>query len=125
MKKYLSISLVLFCLFALCACTSPAPAPSSAVPTSSTSPDSQVDALKPYFTGKVLEIYDGTSLLEVTDVGNENFYIGMTVVVNTNVAKCPDFSVGDLLTVSFDGTVTLSLPPRVLNVFQISKSQPN
>ena len=124
MKKYLSIFLVLFCLFALCACksTTPDPVPTTS-PISSTSPDSQVDALKPYFTGKVLEIYDGTSLLEVTDGGNENFYIGMTVVVNTNVAKCPDFAVGDLLTVSFDGTVTLSLPPRVLNVFQISKSE--
>ena len=124
MKRYLSIILAVFCLFALCACTSPAPAPSTD-PTPSTSPEPQMDALQPYFTGKVQEIYDGSSLLEVTDVGNGNFYVGMTVVVNTNISKCPDFSVGDHLTVSFDGTVTLSLPPRVLNVFQISKTQPN
>lgn len=70
----------------------------------------------PYFTGKVLEKFDGSCLMEVTDAGNGVLSAGQQVVVHINAAECPDFATGDSLTVSFDGKMTCSLPPQIVGV---------
>ena len=44
-----------------------------------TSRRSGEDNMNPYFTGKVIEVYDDGCLLEVTDVGNGNFWVGNKV----------------------------------------------
>ena len=105
MKKLLAIMFIIVCLFTLIACNS----------------DDEQDILNPYFTGKVIEIYEKRCLVEVTDTGNGNFTIGDKVVVNTDIKNRPQFDIGDYITISFDGKVALSYPPQVLRVFQISK----
>ena len=106
MKRLLALILLLICaaLFAACSAEDPGS-----------------DILNPYFTGRVIEKYETSCLMEVTDTGNGNFFVGETLVVSTNIDKCPDFAVGDDLTVVFDGKVALSYPAQVLNVYQISK----
>ena len=76
----------------------------------------------PHFTGKVLEKYEATCLLEVTHTGNGQFFVGEKLIVNTNIENCPAYKAGDHLTVVFDGKVALSYPGQVLNVYAIHKS---
>lgn len=76
----------------------------------------------PYFTGKVLEKYEGSCLLEVTDEGNAYMGIGNLVVVRTNIEKCPEYEVGDYLTITFDGRAAQSYPPQIFNVFSVVKA---
>lgn len=78
--------------------------------------DAGYDILEPYFTGTVTEKFDGGCLVKVTDIGNGNFAVGQDVEVHTDVPGCPDYQVGDSLTISFDGKVTCSLPPQVVCV---------
>ena len=91
------------CILALAACT-------------------DVQAESPYFTGKVLEKDEDRCLLEVTDTGNGNFFVGETLFVNTDIPNCPDYEVGDHLTVYFDGKVALSYPGQIFNVSAIRKT---
>ena len=83
--------------------------------------DGGKDILNPYFTGKVLEKYENSCLMEVTDTGNGNFFVGEKVVVRTDIKNCPDYDVGNFLRISFDGKVALSYPAQVLNVYIVSK----
>ena len=83
------------------------------------------DLHNPHFTGKVLEKYETTCLLEVTHTGNGQFFVGEKLIVNTNIENCPAYKAGDHLTVVFDGKVALSYPGQVLNVFQIMKTDSN
>ena len=110
----LAILWIISCLFTLVACNSADNGASRKV---------GEDNMNPYFTGKVTEIYDEGCLLEVTDVGNGNFWVGSKVKVNTDIKDCPDYEVGDLLKITFDGKVTRSLPPQVTCVFSVDKSE--
>lgn len=76
----------------------------------------------PYFTGKVLEKSENRCLVEVTDTGNGNFFVGEILSVNTAISNRPDFEVGDFITVVFDGKVALSYPAQVLSVHEIRKT---
>ena len=76
-----------------------------------------------YFSGKVVEVYEDSCLLEVTDTGNGNFTLNDKIIVNTNIDKCPKYDAGDVLTVSFDGKVALSYPAQVLCVYSITNSK--
>ena len=107
MKRFLSLILILSCICVLVACNSN---------------DGGSDILNPYFTGKVIEMYDKGCLLEVTDIGNDHFAIGDKVQVNTNIANCPEYNVGDFLRISFDGKVAESYPPQITKVFIVSKT---
>lgn len=71
---------------------------------------------EPYFTGKVIEKYDGSCLMEVTDVGSGCLAVGQQVVVHMNIPDCPDYEVGSCLTIAFDGKMTCSLPPQIVGV---------
>ena len=108
MKKHIFIIMIILCLAVMAACTSD---------------DNGKDILNPYFTGEVIEKYEKSCLLKVTDIGNGNFAIGDEVVVTTDISSCPDFEVGDYLTISFDGKVAESYPPQILKVYIISKSE--
>ena len=110
MKKLLLICTVLACLAMLVACNQ--------------SP-TEMDTENPYFTGKVIEIEERGCLMEVTNTGNGNFYVGERIIVNTNVKGCPKYAVGDHLRISFDGKVALSLPGQVLNVYSVVKTDAN
>ena len=110
MKKILLICVAFACLFALAACNQ--------------SP-TELDTENPYFTGKVIEIEARGCLMEVTNTGNGNFYVGERIIVNTNIKDCPKYAVGDHLRISFDGKVALSLPGQVLNVYSVVKTDAN
>jgi hypothetical protein len=47
------------------------------------------DILNPYFTGRVIEKYENNCLLEVTDIGNGNFFVGERLIVTTDISKKP------------------------------------
>ena len=79
------------------------------------------DILDPYFSGKVLEKYETSCLLEITDNGNQSFASGDVVVVNTDVENCPEYTEGDLLTITFDGSIAESYPPQIHKVSMITK----
>ena len=110
MKKILLIGVLLVCFAVLTACNQ--------LPT-------ELDTENPYFTGKVIEIEERGCLMEVTNTGNGNFYVGERIIVNTNIKDCPKYAVGDHLRISFDGKVALSLPGQVLNVFSVVKTDAN
>ena len=116
MKRFLSMLLVLSCFCMLVACNSN----NKDVPK-----DDGRDILNPYFTGKVIEVYENGCLLEVTDIGNGHFTIGDKVQVNTNISTCPKYDVGDFLRISFDGKVAESYPPQITKVFIVSKIDVN
>lgn len=71
------------------------------------------------FTARLLEkTADGSYLMKVTDVGNGNFAIGNEVVVISDMLS--HFNIGDTLNVQFDGKVTMSIPPQVVNVLGVT-----
>lgn len=111
MKKLISILLISACIVAICACQK--------------KPEGPLDTENPYFMGKVLEIEERGCLMEVTNTGNGNFYVGERIIVNTNIEGCPKYKVGDHLRISFDGKVALSLPGQVLNVYSVVKTDAN
>lgn len=110
MKKTAVLLCALLCLSIFCACQAQEETP-------------EFDILNPYFTGKVIEITDNGCLMEVTDMGNTGFAVGEKLIVNTAISGCPEYSVGDHLTISFDGRVALSYPGQILNVFLVSKAE--
>ena len=110
MKRIALICLTLVCMLALGSCKKD---------------EVEIDDTNPYFTGKVIEIEERGCLLEVTNIGNGNFYVGERVIVNTNIKDCPKYAVGDHLRISFDGKVALSLPGQVLNVYSVVKTDAN
>lgn len=107
MKRIFALFLIMISIFGLVACNSNGEGK---------------DILNPYFTGKVLEIYDKSCLVEVSDIGNGHLSVGEEVVVSTDISNCPEFAVGDYLTISFDGKVAESYPPQILKVYLISKA---
>ena len=71
------------------------------------------------FNDEDLEKLEGESyLMEVTDVGNGNFAVGNEVVVNSSMLS--NFQIGDMLNIQFDGKVTMSIPPQVVNVLGVT-----
>ena len=106
MRKLLLLIFVFLCFTSITACKSN---------------NGTTDADTPYFTGKVIELYDKNCFIEVTDTGNGNFETGTTVQVHTNISGCPSFDIGDYLTIYFDGKVAYSYPPQLTNVIKISK----
>lgn len=111
MKKLISVLLIGVCLLAICACKPEAEEP--------------LDTDNPYFTGRVIEMEERGCLMEITHTGNGNFTVGEKIIVNTDIAGCPKFAVGDHLRISFDGKVALSYPGQVLNVFSVTKTDAN
>ena len=109
MRKYVSFLLILTFIFVLSSCDN------------TNEGGMGMDENNPYFVGKVLEIYESSCLLEVSDVGNGHFSEGSLVVVHTNIENSPKYLVGDYLRISFDGRVAQSYPPQIFNVFSITK----
>lgn len=116
MKKIIAVFLTLVCLVSLVACQN------GENENEGNKGNEGNDILNPYFTGKVVEIYDSGCLLEVTDKGNWNFSIGDKVQVNTKIENCPKYSVDDYLRISFDGIVAESYPPQIHGVTIVSKT---
>ena len=102
MKRITVLLLSIVCVLVLVACSGAG--------------DDDFDTSKPFFGGRVIEKYETTCLMEVTDMGNGHFSLGERVVVATNIDRCPDFDAGDYLRISFDGKVAYSYPPQVLSV---------
>lgn len=107
MKKTISLLLVLFCITALMTACQAEP-----------SDGNSVDQY--YFSGKVIETYEKSCLIEVTDTGNQSFNLGLCLIVHTNVENCPEYNEGDHLRIVFDGMVAESYPPQILRVFEIT-----
>ena len=85
---------------------------------------SQNNATPAHFVGKVVEIYETSYLLEVTDEGNYgHLALGTTVQVNINTDDTTEYEIGDNLKVIFDGAISKSYPPQVLHVISIEKAE--
>ena len=71
------------------------------------------------FTAKILEKSENSLLLEVSDAKNSNILEGTqaTIAIKSDYPSC---SVGDYITVSFDGTVLESYPLQIPNVYSIT-----
>ena len=71
------------------------------------------------FTAKVLSKYEDSLLLEVSDAKSSNILEGTqaTIAIKSDYPAC---SVGDYITVSFDGTVLESYPLQIPNVYSIT-----
>ena len=118
MKRFFALCLALLCVLALVACSEA----DEAIEANATTDGGNDIVEVAYFIGKVVEVYDTTALLEVSDSGNQDFAIGDKVVVNTAIEGAPAFAVGDYLRVVFDGKIAKSYPPQVFNVFSIYKT---
>lgn len=75
-----------------------------------------------YFRAKVIEAYENSCLVEVTDAGNQSFSVGSLISVSTNIEDCPEYGVGDHLEIIFDGEVAESYPMQIFNVIEINKA---
>lgn len=73
---------------------------------------------KAYFCGRVVEIYEESCLVVVTDVGNGAFSVGAEAVIHTDTDG--RFLVGDVVKIAFDGKVAQSYPPQVMNVYSVN-----
>ena len=104
MKKIIALLVTLGCLFSLIAC------------------NTHDEKEHPYFVGKVIEVHEGSCLLEVTNNGNQQLASGDVVVVNTKIDNCPTYAVGDFLRIEFDGTMAESYPPQIFKVYAIDKT---
>ena len=103
MKKCLALLLTLVCLLTLVACNLVG------------------NHQPPYFTGKVIEKYENSCLIEVTNTGNGHFAIGDKIEVKTSIENCPNYEVGDYLRIVFDVVMAESYPPQIQNVKDICK----
>lgn len=91
----------------------------------STELDDKDNIAKAYFYGRVVEIYEGSCLLTVTDTGNQQFAVGHKVVLHTLSVDCPEYAVGDYLRVVFDGRIAESFPPQIFGPIEIRKTDGN
>ena len=71
------------------------------------------------FTAKVLEKYENSLLLEVTDAKNSNILEGTQATIAIK-SDYPDCSVGDYITVVFDGVTQETYPLQIPNVYSIT-----
>lgn len=110
MKKPLALILAFFCVFTLVACA-----------TDNGNDNDITD--QPYFYGKVVEKYDKSCLVKVTDKGNQYFSVGDLISVSTNIDSCPEYCVGDSLKIVFDGAVAESYPMQIHKVTSITRAQ--
>ena len=113
-RNVLLILMVIVCLATLAGCKGQVAQLPETEP--SETEKQEVTMQEPYFIGKVLEKFDESCLMEVTEAGSGLVAVGQEVVVHINTTDCPDFAAGDILAVSFDGKMTCSLPPQVVGV---------
>ena len=106
MKRITAVLLTMLCVLVFAAC-------------SSGDGSKDTDTAQPCFTGTVLEKYEKSCLLEVTDRGNQSLTVGALVTVNTDIENCPEYSVGDHLTITFDGMIAESYPMQIHRVYSV------
>ena len=71
------------------------------------------------FTGRVIEKYDGSCLLELVE-SEESYLLTMdVVVVHIEEEKNLEYSVGDCLRIEFNGVVAESYPPQIFKVLSV------
>ena len=74
--------------------------------------------------GRVTEKYDGGCLIEITSDTEENVMAeGTPVMVHIGDAECPEYEVGDVLIIIFNGMVAESYPPQIFSVYEVYKSE--
>ena len=106
MKRLLALILGVICTIAFVACNP-------------TEGDGAVQ--NHYFTGEVIEKYEGSYLVEVTDIGNGPLAVGDRVVVKTDIPDSPQYETGDFLKIVFDGKIAKSYPQQITNPSTIIK----
>ena len=121
MKQITALALLLVCLLLAVSCAARADASTNNGDGENMNVIENEEITHPYFRGKVLEVYEGRALIEVTNGGNQEIPVGEKYVVNTDIKDCPEYEVGDYLRVVFDGKVALSYPGQILSVYEIHK----
>lgn len=75
-----------------------------------------------YFIGQVLEIYENSCLVAVTDSGSSYITVGTEVFVPTDIEGSPELTAGDHIKVVFDGMVAETYPLQIFTVFSVDKT---
>lgn len=103
-KRSLVCLLALLCALALVSCKA-----------------KEKESNNPYFCGRVLEQYEDCCVVEVTDIGGQSLQQGDLIVVRTAIDDCPDFAVGDILRVEFNGEIAETYPMQLNHVLAIKR----
>ena len=77
------------------------------------------------FIGEVIEKYEDSCLVEITENLHSSLRVSDLVVVKTNISNCPKYEIGDYLKIEFDGTIAESYPPQIFNTLHIEKLENN
>lgn len=75
------------------------------------------------FEARVTEKYDKGCLLEITYGGESGMAEGSPIMVHLGDAECPEYEVGDVLVIVFNGMVAESYPPQIFSVYEVYKSE--
>ena len=75
------------------------------------------------FEGRVTEKYENGCLVEIISGYESGIAEGTPVTVHIGDAECPEYEVGDVLVIIFNGVVAESYPPQIFNVYEIYKSE--
>ena len=103
MKRIIAFFLVILCVLAFVSC------------------DEEHEEItdQAYFYAEVVEKHEKSCLVVVTELGNQSFFVGDEIIVNTDIEKCPEYDVGDCLRIVFDGAVAESYPLQIHKVSEI------
>ena len=70
--------------------------------------------------GRVTEKYESGCLIEITSDTEENVMTeGTPVMIHIGDAECPEYEVGDVLIIIFNGMVAESYPPQIFSVYEV------
>ncbi len=108
MKRTIALIAAAVCTALLAAC----------VPAGDVSPE----AMQAFFEASVVEVYEGSLFVEVTQSGNSSLPEGTPVYVSANYDGCPRCEEGDRIRVTFDSRIEELYPPRVPGVLAIEKT---
>ena len=75
-----------------------------------------------YFIGVVIEVYENSCLISVTNAGNQLLNTGDLIVVNTKVEGCPEYESDDYLKIVFKGGIAESYPMQISGTLKVIKT---
>lgn len=123
MKKFLAIFLVLVCILTFGACAKKDN--SNNENSNDVKLEKAVTGDEIYFMAKVVEMYEITMLVEVTDKGNSSVAVGDRIVISTEkilTALADNYveTTDNYLCIEFDGTVMETSPLQLGTIHEIN-----
>ena len=69
--------------------------------------------------GRVTEKHESGCLMDITSIDGNSIAEGTPVSVHIGDAECPEYEVGDVLVIIFNGMVAESYPPQIFSVYEV------